>query len=467
MASRLSSLLVRDGLVSVKRMERAFQRQVIQGGNLDTILIEMKLLPEDRLLQYLSLATGLPPADDSESDSFDRRAQDRCPADMADRFKVLPLSFEQDALRLLVCDPVNLGELETLANELNLPIQPLVVPEYRFALAKARLYGQPEEPRFAKVAELARESRTGVPVGRGASVIVETSTGRRAPAAPTVTAPEPEPAAQVAVDPPAAGRSTQRFSTDAFREHMAETERAAESTFQQIRERRDSSRPAPPPEAVPSEIHDRTERRAVQMDSVPPPAAAAPAPAPAIEGDLSALPPSQARDALSAAEHRDEIFTLLLRAMLHRTSYAALLTIQGGAAIGRLAITGGALDPAVKDVLIPLDVETPFKQVVTTSSPYIGAIKTGDKDVDGMIARMGGSVPSSAVLLPIALPGRVVALALAHRGNKIIKVADISELLPLAAVAGGAVSRLLMRAKARSTQKKPSSTKQGGDAEDE
>ena len=38
MPSRLSSLLVRDGLVGVKRMEKAFQRQVIYGGSLDTII---------------------------------------------------------------------------------------------------------------------------------------------------------------------------------------------------------------------------------------------------------------------------------------------------------------------------------------------------------------------------------------------------------------------------------------------
>ena len=58
--SRLSSLLVRDGLVGVKRMEKAFQRQVIYGGSLDTILLEMNVLSEERLTQYLALSSGLP-----------------------------------------------------------------------------------------------------------------------------------------------------------------------------------------------------------------------------------------------------------------------------------------------------------------------------------------------------------------------------------------------------------------------
>jgi hypothetical protein len=69
MSSRLSSLLVRDGLVGVKRMEKAYQRQVIYGGSLDTTLLEMGLVTEERLAQYLALASGLPPATRAECNS--------------------------------------------------------------------------------------------------------------------------------------------------------------------------------------------------------------------------------------------------------------------------------------------------------------------------------------------------------------------------------------------------------------
>ena len=75
MPSRRSSRLVRDGLVGVKRMEKAFQRQGIYGGSLDTILLEMALVPEDRLPRYLALAAGLPPAsrDEGAIDTVDAR----------------------------------------------------------------------------------------------------------------------------------------------------------------------------------------------------------------------------------------------------------------------------------------------------------------------------------------------------------------------------------------------------------
>ena len=72
MTSRLSSLLVRDGIVTIKRMERAFQRQVMSGGGLDTVLLELGLVPESRLIEYVALASGLPPATAADIEAIDR-----------------------------------------------------------------------------------------------------------------------------------------------------------------------------------------------------------------------------------------------------------------------------------------------------------------------------------------------------------------------------------------------------------
>ena len=99
MPSRLSSLLVRDGLVGVKRMEKAFQRQVIYGGSLDTILLEMGLVPEERLTQYLALASGLPPAARDEGMVVDPAAVAVIAQDMAERYRVVPVALEADAIR--------------------------------------------------------------------------------------------------------------------------------------------------------------------------------------------------------------------------------------------------------------------------------------------------------------------------------------------------------------------------------
>src|SRR3954454_24913345 len=108
MPSRLSSLLVRDGLVGVKRMEKAFQRQVIYGGSLDTILLEMNLLPEERLTQYLALASGLPPAARDEGAEIHAAATELVPREVAEKFRAVPLALDGEAIRVLVCSPLEI-----------------------------------------------------------------------------------------------------------------------------------------------------------------------------------------------------------------------------------------------------------------------------------------------------------------------------------------------------------------------
>src|SRR5438445_1321629 len=98
MPARLSSLLVRDGLVGVKRMEKAFQRQVIYGGSLDTILLEMSLIPEERLTQYLALASGLPPAARDEGTTIEAGALALVPPDVAEQYRAVPLALDGDAI---------------------------------------------------------------------------------------------------------------------------------------------------------------------------------------------------------------------------------------------------------------------------------------------------------------------------------------------------------------------------------
>ena len=174
MPSRLSSLLVRDGLVGVKRMEKAFQRQVIYGGSLDTNLLEMNLVPEERLTQYLALASGLPPADPAETSVFDHAAVSRLPRELAELHRTAPLLLHDEGLRVLVCAPVDLSLLEDLADTLDLALQPLIVPEYRWHCVFARAYGETVPPRFAVIERNAELTAAAAPVGHPATVIVAT-----------------------------------------------------------------------------------------------------------------------------------------------------------------------------------------------------------------------------------------------------------------------------------------------------
>ena len=79
-----------------------------------------------------------------------------------------------------------------------------------------------------------------------------------------------------------------------------------------------------------------------------------------------------------------------------RARYAGLLTVQGGAALGRLALAEPGIDTAaINNVLIPLDASSAFRTVTQSQQPHVGPLVSGDPSIDTMVLRMGGAMPPS------------------------------------------------------------------------
>lgn len=480
MPSRLSSLLVRDGLVGVKRMEKAFQRQVIYGGSLDTILLEMTLVPEERLTQYLALASGLPPAARDEGAEIQASAIALVPREISEQFRAVPLAIENEALRMLVCSPLEIHELEDLADLLDRPLQPLICPEYRWHLVYATAYGLDPPARFTTLARQVEVDATPIAVGRARSVIIEDGVTRRPrpsdlnltrpllpPSPPVVATQKPVRAAPAAhaLAPIAPDQKTLKLPT------LEEVLEPALEAPEYLRNRRitvmgvvpnpartelvqpASHRGAAPQEsAVPGVPQPFTDSKRLKQPSAPIVKRTGKSPQSApidTNGRDTPLAVVRAREMLATAEDRDSVFLTLLRAARSRARYAGLLTVQGGAAIGRVALAETGIDiSAVQRVLIPLDAVSPFRSVVMNQQPHIGAIMSGDPGIDSMVLRLGGTMPPSALIMPIALRDRVVALVVAHRVHSDLKLVDITELLPLGAAAADALGRLIVRHKA-------------------
>lgn len=513
MPSRLSSLLVRDGLVGVKRMEKAFQRQVIYGGSLDTILLEMGLVPEDRLTQYLALASGLPPAARDEGAVIDPAAVAMITREMAERYRAVPVALESDAIRILVCSPLDLTELEDLADLLDRPLQPLITPEYRWNLVFASTYGVDPPARFTTLARTLDADPAAPPVGRAPSVIIEghgdavagaarvmvpslsqltrqaaavhAGAARLAPVpadAETLRLMSSEPLPRLYPDDGSRGRRhtilgviPNRAATDSGAVPSAEdetppsgTRRAGRSSAPNLMAGASGATSAPAtipaiasapatlpslpstPAATPPGASGPAGRITEPRGSGMRPSAGPPRPTPIpTQGRDSPLPIVRAREILATAGDRDTVFLTLLRAARSRARWAGLLTVQGGAAIGRVALAEPGIDStAVNTVLIPLDAVSPFRTVVHNHQPHIGPLVSGDPGIDSMVMRMGGTMPPSALLLPIVLRDRVVALVVAHRLHSDLKLVDVTELLPMANAASEAIGRLIVKHKA-------------------
>src|SRR5262245_6391491 len=90
----LASLLVRDEVIQPRKMEEAFQRQVIHGGSLDTVLLEMELIDERRLTGYLGRAMGMAPGSTNLLDHVDPSAQRLIPGRAVVEKQVIPVRFD-------------------------------------------------------------------------------------------------------------------------------------------------------------------------------------------------------------------------------------------------------------------------------------------------------------------------------------------------------------------------------------
>ena len=492
MPSRLSSLLVRDGLVGVKRMEKAFQRQVIYGGSLDTILLEMNLVPEERLTQYLALASGLPPAARDEGRVLDPAATAIIDRETAERYRAVPLALDGETVRLLVCSPLEITELEDLADQLDRALQPLISPEYRWHLVFAAAYALDPPARFTTLARSLDVDSTAPPVvGRAKSVIVtevgnqgvptgpvldevtertaamaeattklpsDTRPPARAPSdrLPVPRAPTPPPDTLIAEVPPETGTSPLRSSRRTIVGVPASrtTDRMASYTARPPASGRDGVPADPVPPPIVSFSSSGPVPKVINDAGTPPsrPTKArkgSPATQPILtEGRDSPLQIIAAREMLAVAEDRDTVFLTLLRAARSRARWAGLLTVQGGAAIGRVALAEPGLDTkAVTTVLIPLDALSPFRAVVANHQPHIGPLVSGDPGIDAMVLRLGGVMPPSALLMPVVLRDRVVAIVVAHRVQNDLRLSDVTELLPMAHAASDAIGRLIVKHK--------------------
>lgn len=483
MPSRLSSLLVRDGLVGVKRMEKAFQRQVIYGGSLDTILLEMSLIPEERLTQYLALASGLPPASRDEGLVIEPPVIALVARELAEKYRAVPVAVEGEAIRILVCSPLELAELEDLADLLDRPLQPLITPEYRWHLVYASAYGVDPPARFTTLARSLDVDTSTPPVGRAKTIIVEDAARAASEAAAAAAASTPNVIVDTAAPSAPVSDATERMAiveapqVDGTLEDQARKHRNTIVGVVPARAHTDSGvmpprkpavrrdgvpdepvpRPAitfvtPNPAATPSSGVPRTVVEA-QRPSSPLVGMKAMKRAPtapiATEGRDAPLTVVQARELLATADDRDTVFLTLLRAARSRARWAGLLTVQGGAAIGRVALAEPGLDTAaINTVLIPLDAMSAFRTVVGNHQPHIGPLVSGDPGIDAMVLRFGGSMPPSALLLPVVIRDRVVALVVAHRVNKDIRLAEVTELLPMAGAAADAIGRLIVKHKA-------------------
>jgi hypothetical protein len=122
--SVLASILVRDGVIPVERVQEAIQEQVMRGGNLDTVLLELGLVSENQMNAYCAAVFGLLPGTRDEVMNVPIGTIRLLPREFAVRHRLVPVARTEDAVVLAVDRPLPEATLREISFELGIdPVQ--------------------------------------------------------------------------------------------------------------------------------------------------------------------------------------------------------------------------------------------------------------------------------------------------------------------------------------------------------
>ena len=153
MGSRLGSVVIQEGLLTVTQLQDAFTVQVVRGGALDTVLLEKAIVDEASLLDLIARQIGYPEIDADLLDAADAEIAALISSDDANRLKICPLLEQTGRIAILVSEETNPEHLDALAATLERQLLPFASTELRILQARQLIYGTALNSRYEGILE--------------------------------------------------------------------------------------------------------------------------------------------------------------------------------------------------------------------------------------------------------------------------------------------------------------------------
>jgi hypothetical protein len=409
--AKLGQLLVQRGWASPEDVQRAIHTQSASGGRLGTCLLERNALTEDLLVKALSEVHRLPAAGAEDLRGIPDETIGALPAKLAIRCQAIPFRAFGTQVHVAMLDPRDLNCQDELAFALGKRVQPYVAAEVRIRQALDRYYGEECPARFATLIE--RLDRTRYLWRQGE---------------------RPATAAEAASGAPAAGAEPSG-------------ERRVVARSGSPWEHPEAALFASPARSVPLTDHERAELvegptgRPAQGaqdedDTRPVPADAPPLP----------LSLAEVEERLLRVSEPDEVGRLLVGFLGRSFGRVALFRVLRDRVEGWSG-AGAALDgECLRRFRAGFDQPSLFLNLRQGGSFYLGPLPP--MALHKSLAQCwGGALPGECLALPIRIRGRLVSVVLADREPEELGTVDIEGLIGLAAAAGDAYERCILRKK--------------------
>lgn len=157
MAIKLGELLVKKNLLTQAQIEEALQAQVIFGGTLGTVLIEMGLITEDALAEILSQLLAVPCAKPGQLQNIPENVIKIISAELAEKHKVVPVSVNGKNLTLAMADPHKLKSIDEISFRTGYIVRPILALEVRLVFALEEYYDIRRTMRYIAPPKVVRE----------------------------------------------------------------------------------------------------------------------------------------------------------------------------------------------------------------------------------------------------------------------------------------------------------------------
>ncbi|HEX7478433.1 MAG TPA: hypothetical protein VF331_11545 [Polyangiales bacterium] len=139
--------------MSVQQIEDALQRQVLEGGEIDTALLELGAALENTLSSYRAASFGLPAASREALMSVAADVLSLVPTAVARKHRVVPLVQHGQVLVLATGQPTSGSDARAIQQAVGRPVQWCIATDVRVDAALARHYGIEIAPRMRRLAE--------------------------------------------------------------------------------------------------------------------------------------------------------------------------------------------------------------------------------------------------------------------------------------------------------------------------
>lgn len=152
MAEKLGEMLLKGGLISEQQLQEALQLQKTNGGKLGFNLIKLGFVKEEEITSLLSEQYGVP-AIHLEHFDIDESVLKHVPADIAQKYLLIPIERTGATLTIAMADPSNIFALDNIRFLTGYQVEPVVASEASIRTAIERYYGGSKEMQLKDVME--------------------------------------------------------------------------------------------------------------------------------------------------------------------------------------------------------------------------------------------------------------------------------------------------------------------------